>query len=201
MRYLNVLMVVWLILFLPGCGKKKSTKPPTENGGSLADYLPLQVGNWWKYERVFWEESGYTFVDTFTETVVEQDTVLGGKLAFRLEEDEGVDEEWMVVFNDELRLYEEMPEQYSDYYVFLKLPIQVGNKWNYYPGYPLQAEIVSTTATLNVPAGTFNNCIHVRVPPYFNAWFVEKKGGIQWSNCDLDSTYGEDDKLIEYHVE
>ncbi len=200
MRYLNMFVLVLLVLLLPSCGKKKSTDSPPKQKGSLSDYLPLQLGNWWKYERVFWEQGGYTFVDTFTETVVEQDTVLGDKIAFRLEEDGGVEEEWLVIFNDELRLYEELPEQDADYYVFLKLPIEVGNKWNYYPGYTLKAEIVSTNAAVEVPAGTFKNCIHVCTPPYFNAWYAKEIGGIQWTNCDIDSIFGLDERLIEYHV-
>ena len=204
MRNLLVIFSIYIFLFFTGCKSDSTISGSSNSGGSLFPYMPLKVGNIWKFERTNWIIGGGTIIDTSSMEVVKIDTVMSGKLAYKIQEEDN-NYIWLIVIEDELRMYNVLPNATADYYIFLKAPLTVGNQWIFYSkpvgGIYLYAKIVSLNETINVPAGQFSECIHVSVSPYFHAWLKENVGTVRIGNANLDSTSGIDEKLKYYHLE
>lgn len=93
-----------------------------------------------------------------------------GKTVYKLtvaEDNYSSPDEWFLIYTDgELRCYfDEEPSNTSDYYIFLKEPIETGKEWDYERPIrdtrTFRAKILSTNLTLLVPAGKLNNCVKV----------------------------------------
>jgi hypothetical protein len=209
MKCAYVLFLVAISILILSCGKKNPSNSSNGRDPSLEDLQPLKIGNWWKYERAYWDEWADSEVDTFTLSIADRHIVLGGKEAYMFVEDDNYDIDWLVIYDDELRLYEETPEDTSDYYIFLKRPIEVGTRWRHYSepfeGEYIWSEIVSIDETLHIPNATYENCVHVRTEFFFNifydAWYAKNAGAVQWLIGDTDSTWSSVERLIGCYVQ
>ncbi len=56
----------------------------------------------------------------------------------------------------EIRYYNDLTDE--EYEIWLKLPLEIGDKWELTPGYPNETVEVITQDDYTVPAGTFNDC-------------------------------------------
>jgi hypothetical protein len=203
-RSRSVLVLAGLLCVLVGCADDTATEPEPDVCDPWDDYLALQVGDWWEFQRVEWEEQVPDNEYDYTRTVVAEDTLLAGSIAYRVFDDSGGETNWLVFPGCELRLYEEHPDSTSEYTIPLKRPFSEGRTWQYYQvsvgGIALYAEIVSTAETKVVPAGTFENCIHVRVEPYYDLWCAAGVGIIAAEMTGIGGTYGTTDELVDYGV-
>ncbi|MBU0507822.1 hypothetical protein KKH27_03150 [bacterium] len=203
MKY-TVLLLLSVLALLLGCADedKNETPPPV---CYLNDYVPFELNNWWRYISTHWG-GGPTEVDTSLNIIDSTAVVLGGVTAYRLKDiDPDLTEyTWLVVVNNELRMYETLPHDTAGYYIFLRCPFNVGSTWPYYSrpifGQTIMATLVDNNATITVPAGTFHNCLHVAVSPYFHAYFAANIGLLRGANAYPDSSAGVDDQLLSYYV-
>lgn len=185
-----------------GCG----SGPTGNNGGpSLTDYYPLGIGNWWTMEVVSWAGGDTTGPNTVEAEIVDDMTVFDYKPCYLRVEQPGADTSYLVLTGEQLRIYSEPPAGASSYDVPLKLPVDVGSIWVYsYP--PAQdtifAEITSNTDSLQVPAGSFENCLRVEISNqggiWFTTWFTRGVGPVRSYNSNDE---GWDSQLRDYHIE
>jgi hypothetical protein len=205
MERVVILLLAALALLLGCADEDKNENPPSTCQLNSSEYVPFQVNNWWQYVSTHWGD-GPTEVDTSMNIIDSTATVLGGITAYRLKDiDPDLTEyTWLVVVNSELRMYETLPHDTAGYYVFLRCPFDAGSTWPYYSrsvfGLTLMATLVDNNASITVPAGTFHNCLHVAVSPYFHAYFASGIGLIRAANAYSDSSAGVDDQLLSYYV-
>jgi hypothetical protein len=137
------------------------TQPPEPVAESIKDYIPLKAGNKWVYEG-----EGSDFA-SYTQEVTHQKD---GRYQLKT----------TAAGNTTINIYEVRDDSIANVYVaqgadgdknilsradiadivLLKLPIAVGTSWvseqNSY-------EIIQTDARVTVPAGTYDNCVVVRL--------------------------------------
>jgi hypothetical protein len=178
------------------------TEPPEQ----LLKYFPVEVGDWRQYDRSYWSiPHGSAWVEEIIQSVIGIDTVLDGRLAY-IFKDEGVsyDSIWFVFTENELRRYEFSPKDYSDYKVLLKLPLSPGQRWAFSPfevqGDSVWAYLIDTSATVDVPAGQYRDCLHVFALPFEHYWFHPDLGIVRSSTAEDDSLTGTDDDLMNFEV-
>jgi hypothetical protein len=201
-----------IILMLAGLiWSVAAQQPPSEQPASSPDrelyrYVPLAPGQWRQYDRSYWSiVYGSAWVEEITQTVLGTDTVLDGRLAYILK-DEGVsyDSIWVVFTDDEVRRYEDYPQDYSDYKVILKLPLKKGNWWAFNPfpvnGDTMWAFIQDTDVTVKALDLEFDHCLHVFAMPFYHYWFKPGIGIVRFSSAESDSLTGTDDDLVNWDV-
>ena len=195
-----ILVSVGLLLGFSGCD---NDKPGGSDGvtSSLSEW-PLQVGDWWKFERIIWDYEGQV-TDTTSVTVVEEVSVLGGHAAYRALEDPDMEEQWLMIIDGELRVYEERPADGVPYNVLVKEPLRTGTTWQFYSepigGEFLTATITSSNATVQVPAGRFSGCVRVQVEPFYDSYFHIQAGLLKTTNS-YGGIAGVSEELIDYHL-
>ncbi len=171
---------------------------------SWEDYAPLHQGTWWQFQRTDWMEGEEDLIYSFTTTVMAVDTLESGRPAFRTQDNDDDEMGWLLPIGCELRIYSEHPDSTDEYEVLLEKPLEVGNRWKLFSvsfgGMTVYAQIVSISDTVEVPAGTFTNCIHVQAPPYYHAWLHPDIGIIVAENTSFDGTYGVRDELQDYFI-
>lgn len=136
-----------------GCTQKADKKP--------ADFFPLKPGNVWEYAGEGNEYASFKrevlYVENERAQVRENN---GGTISAAIYEttDNAVTR---IFFQGES--YDEtnmLDRQANDATVILKTPLEVGTKWD---DNGTQREIVETAATVNTPAGKFENCLKVKI--------------------------------------
>lgn len=174
LRKISCIMTVLILAFsLSACGSKAETKKPKPSQTSqrqtvnkpakenISAYYPLKVGNHWEYKGTGNEYAAYKEDVVFAEgNKYQVMTDNGGtRMAHRYE----VSANQIVTTYREGEVYNDkniLAEPSNENIVILKRPITVGTSWtngnNHY-------EITQTDATVAVPAGTFNNCVVVKV--------------------------------------
>lgn len=161
-----------------GCGDSDSPSGPEQGGGDAA-YYPLAVGNQWIYDRA----------GQMTISGVQMATVNGmnitditGTITHELGFDVYVQETHMtdttefvgetLITDSTFTTYMRITDQGLYSYVnlfgadsagFVPFPLEVGATWQFSDDPPMTAEILSMTETVNVPAGSFQNCLEVRM--------------------------------------
>lgn len=161
---LFMLLSLFFILLLNGCSAEKppvkpdTVTPPEE---SLSSFLPLKVGNNWVYEGIGNEYAAYT-----QEVLYQKDNTYqvmvnnGGTVAANRYE----------VKEDSIKVTYREGENYDNKNILgkpantdgtvLKQPLKIGNSWvsegNTY-------EIIQKDASVEVPAGTFTDCLVIKV--------------------------------------
>jgi len=205
-KVIAVLSVIVFIGILTGgtTGQADENQNPADE---LQKYMPYDLGQWRQYDRSYWSmASGAAWVEEITQTVVGVDEVLDGRDACILK-DEGVsyDSIWFVYMDDEVRRYEDYPEDYKDYKVLLKSPVEKGNWWlfNHYPvdGKSLEAHIVDTDATIELYQTTYEHCVHVFAQPYNHYYIKPGIGIVHSSEAKPDSVTGTDDELVNWQID
>lgn len=166
--YWRILLVFALSLFLfVGCASPTPTPTPSpappanvKPNINIAEYLPLKEGNKWRYEGIGNEFASYTQEVTHEKDNKYQVMVYSGTVTANRYE---------VTKDSILHTYREH-EYYGDKSILdnpdnfdatlLKLPFEVGTDWvseeNLY-------EIFSINITVQVPAGTFTDCLVVKI--------------------------------------
>lgn len=166
--YRRILIFFVLSLFLfSGCASPTPTPNPTpvppgddKPKVSITEYLPLKEGNKWSYEGIGNEFASYTQEVTHEKKNKYQVVVYSGTVTANRYE---------VTEDSILHTYKEH-EYYDDKSILdspdnldatlLKLPFEVGADWvseeNSY-------EIFSINSTVQVPAGTFTDCLVVKI--------------------------------------
>jgi len=186
-----------LIISFIGC-EKGSTGPTLEY--TIGDYFPLAVGNEWVYEIKLYVDDSLESTDTLTMTITEIQQWNG----MTVYKESFIN--YYVYFEDELRIYLGFPSDTSIYFVLLKEPLQEGNSWYFISGLTDPSNIIEiedVDINVSVPAGTFDNCIKVRLPfitPADWVWFYALEVGLV--KQVLKSTEEEItvQELIEYEV-
>lgn len=138
------------------------------------NYMPLSEGDWWEYS-VTEEEMGFQTEETFslTEVTGVVESARHGTL-YRVE---SKSEDERGNYSDATIRYESVADGKGTSYdrvdsrlglVFLQGPIQEGARWSTMDNevdnnerYRVSFRIESTDATVNVPAGRFDDCLHV----------------------------------------
>lgn len=168
--YRRILIFFVLSLFLfSGCASPTPTPnpnptpvPPADDKPkvSIVQYLPLKEGNKWSYEGIGNEFASYTQEvthekDNQFQVVVYSGTVTANK--YVVTEDSIFHTYKEHEYNDDKSILDN-PDNLDA--TLLKLPLEVGADWisedNFY-------EIFSTNSTVQVPAGTFTDCLVVKI--------------------------------------
>ncbi len=195
-RFLSLLAVLFIAGIL-NCGED----PLNPRTSSLPGW-PLEVGNWWEYDRLTWDGES-TVTERLRVSVTKTQRVLGNHTAYLMKEEPDGEELWIVEIDGELRGYSDTPTENQPYWIYLKTPLEIGNTWRFYSepvnGVHLTAEIRSPGSTIEVPAGIFKDCVHVHVDPYYESFYCPNVGLIKASNSyqGLPSVL---DQLTQYHV-
>lgn len=174
-RILATLAIPFAALLLLGCGDDSTG--PGEPGED--DWLPLAVGNSWNYstEGLMVSEGDSTDIEGVFEREItckvshqqgfdvwELESML--EMTFHPREGSSytvTDTSYSYVYLDdtELRLYEDTIT--TEYQLMLMLPLEVGDTWYPFPDdTTVVREVMSISASVTVPAGSFTGCSHVR---------------------------------------
>jgi len=160
-------------LLLAACGSD------TTGPGEAGDWLPLTVNNWWitNTSGCFTETKGDTtgtWSGTFDVRITDVVQHTGGfsvykQRAFRSITTTTPDTSWTAVdtlyayfqkTDEELRCYDDTTTLQYD--VWLRFPVTLGDTWMKTDSSQIELEVTSLSATVTVPAGTFENCIVVQ---------------------------------------
>jgi hypothetical protein len=179
----RLVLVVGLGIFLTlGCPKKDEKKPL--DIGNKGDYFPLSVGATWKYKadgtmKISTDELPIPLTinitdDTTTDKITKTEMKDNGK-TYHVKEVEreiknipsnvGFEKEWLkeVGFfrKDKSMVYRYVEGKEALVYNFDLPP---GSKLSVDLGvYKAEVEVISTNATVDVPAGTYKNCYQIRL--------------------------------------
>jgi hypothetical protein len=158
------------------CGDSSPSGPG--QGGGDAAYYPLSVGNQWVYDRSGQMTIAGVQVATINGMNV---TEITGKVSHTLgfevyQQETSMDDttefvgETLIVdstFTTYVRITDEGFYSYvnltdADSLVFVPFPLTVGATWQFSQDPPMTAEILSLTAEVTVPAGSFDDCLEIR---------------------------------------
>lgn len=154
------------IMLLAACTQETEqpgTEEPQEQGEkvSVSDYYPLAVGNQWEYEGVGNEYASYTQKVLYSKGYKYQVMIdNGGTVSANIYV---LNDESLVLIYSEAEVYDEkivLDEVGNMEDIIIKAPLEVGTKWESQGNL---CEITDTDATVTVPAGTFENCIVIKV--------------------------------------
>ncbi len=135
--------------------------------------MPLTVGNWWEYEVEIYEYVGGMEIESqrdlrYSEVMFEENSETNGHLSWmvRLMEDHGVAYGYYISLSEaSMTIYDQMDNVQGE--IYLKSPLEEGTSWETVSradsSVAVRAEIVSAGITLELPAGSFENCICVRM--------------------------------------
>jgi hypothetical protein len=157
-------------VILAGCGSSSSgpSAPP--------DYYPIAVGNWWVVSVDAYATAGtdtLTMTGTTTQSVSGTTTHAQGFDLWEIEEIDDFtfsvgDTTWNTLDTSYSYIAESDSEIVAyddtitlDHEIIMKLPVTVGETWNPYTDEPdIVREILSVSASVSVPAGSFSGCLH-----------------------------------------
>lgn len=204
LRAFPAFLIVFLLL--AGCQNNSPAPPESPSGNveqvNVADYLPLKQGNKWSYEGI-----GNEYASYYQEVVYEQDNKYqvivnnGGTVTVNRYE---VTEDSILItyreheFYDDTNILKQPPNFES---IILKLPLVTGNNWiseqNTY-------EIYSTNSAVQVPAGSFADCVVVKVTykdsGNTSLYYYKKGIGLVKSEYVMDNKESVSSLLKEYII-
>jgi len=174
---LRTLCIAALFFVLSGCGSDSPSGPG--QGAGDAAYYPLSVGNQWIYDR----DGGITVGGITTTTISGMEvTEITGMVPHGLGFDVYVQDysitdtietigQTMIVdttYTTYVRITDQGFYSYgnlfeSDSSGFVPFPLQVGATWQFSENPPMTAEILSLSESVTVPAGSFDNCLELRL--------------------------------------
>lgn len=170
------LFLAFLTSSILGCTQKPEEKP--------ADYFPLKPGNFWEYEGEGNEFASFKrevlYVKNERAQIQENN---GGTISTAIFEttDNAVTRIFFEGENyDQTNMLDRQP---NDNTVILKTPLKVGTKWGENDN---QREIVATDVTVETPAGTFKNCIKVKITGQYSTVYEYFKKGVGMVKRETD---------------
>lgn len=171
-KYIGTVLILGLII---GCGD--STSGP--QSGSDSAYYPLSVGNQWIYSRSgsisvagipISTISGQNIADItgqvshgegFQVYVQEYDM---SDTTYTAGQEVVIDSTYTTYMNiTDAGVYSYMSLAGADSVGFVPFPLEVGATWQFSDEPPMTGEILSLSETVAVPAGTFENCLEMRL--------------------------------------
>ncbi len=206
MRILIAILTLISLLSIFGCGNDSTG--PSEN----EDYLPMSVGNQWNYSL-----SGYT-VSTGADTtyltgsnvtqIIGTTTHQQGFELYTIQDSTTTIwtnpdtsftyTETMTVYahktDTELRMYDDTTT--TDYELFMILPLTLGDTWTPDTTEPtISRTVLSLSASVTVPAGTFASCANLRdtdsaEPGFYFDLFLSKGTGVVEYLINMVDSYG-----------
>lgn len=133
--------------------------PAVEPEINLSEYLPLKIGNSWKYEGIGNEFASYTEKvshqkDNKAQVIRSSGTVTANRYEFT--------QDSILHTYQQHEFYEDKdildsPANFNA--IILKLPLKVGNSW---VSESNTCEIIDTDVSVETPAGTFEKCLAVK---------------------------------------
>ena len=198
---------ILLAVVLSSCGD--STTGPTPAEG---DWLPLAVGNWWSSDLNGWYIT-YTDADTVLMTGTTDQRIES------LQDHQGGFQVYEVVTytdlilthpdtvlvmmdttstylrntGDEMRSYDDTVSE--DYELLARFPLTLLESWNPWPdSTQYRTEVASLSASVTVPAGTFDDCAILRdldtgEPTYQRDLYLHKGTGMVRDLVDSDELH------------
>lgn len=176
MKKLILMSIVVIFWLATGCGDNSPSGPST---ASDAAYYPLAVGNQWVYDKEGTiSVSGITTgtisgsevtditdkvphssgFDVFVQETSLCDTI---EMAGQTFITDTTYTTYMNVTDEGLHIYTSLTD--LDSVSVVPFPLEVGLTWQFSENPPMTAEILSLTETVNVPAGTFENCMELKL--------------------------------------
>lgn len=170
-------MFIFILVFIIGCGDNDTPAGP--QSGTDSAYYPLAVGNQWVYNR-----SGSISVAGISLSTISGENVsdITGQISHgdgfqvyvqEYDMSDTIETAGQEVFLDstfttymnitDAGVYSYVSLAGSDSVGFVPFPLQVGATWQFSEEPPMTGEILSLTETVNVPAGTFENCLEMRL--------------------------------------
>lgn len=171
------IVTVFILGLLIGCGD--STSPSGPQSGSDSAYYPLSVGNQWVYNR-----SGSISVAGISISTISGENITditgqvshGEGFQVYVQENDMSDTietaGQVVVLDSTFTTYMNITDAGLHSYVslagsdsvgFVPFPLEVGATWQFSENPPMTGEILSLTETVNVPGGTFQNCLEMKL--------------------------------------
>lgn len=158
-RTISTFIFLFLIMVMMGCGKTNSTTNTDKK--MLANYFPMQAGSYWEYEGEGNEYASYKRVVIFTKDNLYQTSFdNGGTVATEIFSvtPEAVNRSYFAGENyNPSNLLEKGFEKTENKYLIT--PLAVGTKWQ---DGDTSKEITALDASVDTPAGKFENCIKVQ---------------------------------------
>ena len=178
MRYLVILLLSVCVL---SCGKDDNNPVEPQHRN---DIFPLEIGNYWIYERITLYGGGYE-LDT-VEYSVPRDTTIEGERWFKLAQD-GQETVWCVNRSD--GHWRAGPPEY----LYYKYPTQTGDQYWISNGNTITVE--NDSDMVNVTAGEFCCVSYVlNIPDWngFERWKLSPGCGPVWGEArnEMNEIYG-----------
>lgn len=176
----NFLALISILIFLMfSC----TTNP--ENDISIENYMPLAIGNTWRYESIY--DTNTVYIITITDEHIVNGNVVWEATFFY---DGDVVPHYYTYKDGELRHWFNGINNSQHYFVELKEPLEIGNKWatDTILSSPQNEDTLRVTdigLSVTVEAGSFDNCIK-----------IESKFGVDGGVMLLDGIYAPDIGMI-----
>ncbi|MCK5786498.1 MAG: hypothetical protein KAH54_08055 [Candidatus Sabulitectum sp.] len=176
MKKIILIGTVIILGLASGCGDKTPSGP---SSGSDAAYYPLSVGNQWVYDKagtmsvsgivtgtitgsevtdITDKVSHASGFDVFVQAVSVSDTL---EMAGQIFITDTTYTTYMNITDEGLHVYTNLTG--TDSTSIVPFPLEVGLTWQFSEDPPMTGEILSLTETVNVPAGTFENCLEMKL--------------------------------------
>ena len=176
----KLMIAIIISLVFVGCGKDDDFKPTTNN----APFTFLKVGHEWKY-GIYNNDTDSLIKDTIKPKIISQNDGY-----FKVTTDDDLyDDDFQYWFtNNEGWFSGWFSNDNTTSDLVMPLNCYVGLKYDSPNFYNCFAEIVSVSATVSVPAGTFNNCIKIKenpTPDIISYAYFHKDVGIIMSSANF----------------
>ena len=204
-KFIAPLMVI--ILFTAGCTSTSPTPEPQPTPGSepqdkIEDYLPLSEGNKWVYEGIGCEYASYTEEVTHVKDNRYQVIINNGGTStanrYIITVDSIVQDYMEHEFYEDKSILDS-PANHDE--IIMKLPLEVGNSW--ISGDNIH-EVYSVNSTIQVPAGTFSDCLVIRISykdsGNYTYQYYKKDVGLVKSEYVMDNNEKVESLLKEYII-
>jgi len=175
-----------LIVLLIAC--ESSTAPDTQEM-TIERYFPLTIGNTWVYK---YEDGNLDTIEVISSYPYDNETIYMTN-----------NYTYYYYKNDILKQYiYDAPQESNNYYIPLKEPIEVGNKWewildSHYPTDTLR--ITQVDVTISIEAGSFKNSIEIESVKSDKIWIYALDVGLI-KVIDLNPAWNTNKELIWYDL-
>ncbi|AHF08811.1 MULTISPECIES: hypothetical protein [Dehalobacter] len=201
-------IIVLALLFFNGCSlakpePKPAPSPSSEQTENIAAYIPLSVGNYWFYEGIGNEYASYTEKVTYQQRNQYQVIIDNGGTVTANRYEVAADRIVNTFRQSEFYEDKNILDQPSNIEaILLQSPLTSGNSWtsegNSY-------EIIDTAATVEVPAGIFENCLTVKITypesGNYSLYYYKKDVGLIKSEYVMPENEKVVSQLKEYDVQ
>lgn len=210
MRKINlILLLVLALVVLGGCqGISNQTKnPPANNvpGNNIPgnnqittppqempkDYYPLTVGSYWEYQGAGNEYASFTRKVLFAKGNLAQTSEdNGGTVATRIIEttDSYVKVVYMKGEDYQAKNLFDTGYTANANDILLQAPVKAGTTW---AGTNTNKQIIAVDATVDTPAGKFENCVKVKLPGQNDTIYQYYKKGVGMVKQEFITTNNE----------